>query len=119
MNAAQYFLSMRDVPLTADEYAQFPSIDESQFVIVARENDRLLVRGIIDPEAQFTDILAYLAETDRDPLVLMALNSDGSDYCVSEVPLFLRRYDDYAAFFTDGQAQNTGAGWSLPEQTNE
>jgi hypothetical protein len=120
MSHAQYFLSMRDIPLTPDEYAQFPSIDDSQFVIVATANGRLLVRGIIDPEAPFTAILAYLTATERDPLVLMALNPDATDYPSNEGPLFTRRYDDYLAFFPDGSAQNTGGGWRLPgDETHE
>ena len=114
MSHVQYFLSMSNIPLTPEEYAAFPYIGDSQFVVVTQSEERMLVRGIIDPAAPFSDLLAYLAATGRDPQVLMVLNQDGSDYAPEGGPLFARRYEDYLVFFLDGQAQNTGAGWELP-----
>ena len=115
MTNVQYFLSMANIPLTDDEYAAYPDIGGSQFVVVTQSEERMLVRGIIDPTAPFQQIIAYLAATNRDPIVLMALNPDGSDYCPDgETPLFPRDMAAYLEFFSDGQAQNTGAGWELP-----
>lgn len=120
MTRVQYFLSMANVPLTDEEYATYPDIDESQFIIVAIAKGRLLVRGIIDPIAPFEQILAYLTATLRDPQVLMVLNKDGSDYCPDgATPLFARDMAGYLAFFANGEAQNTGGGWALPNDQTQ
>ena len=119
MTHVQYFLSMANIPLTDEEYAAYPDIGGSQFVVVTQTEERMLIRGIIDPTAPFEQILSYLTATERDPQVLMVLNPDASDYAPEGEPLFPRHYNEYLAFFPpnesgDRPAQNTGGGWLLP-----
>ena len=123
MSYVQYFGSILAPPLTDEERAPFEQLHQQTCLTISEMNGRVLLGGVLTVPTNFEEVLAYLTQLGKEPLIYIAQTVDGSDYQVTvgdgeettTQVLFPRDLDAYNAFFPIEEIDD-GAGGTIQVQ---